>query len=592
MEPLAIAVLALLVIAAGNQLAPKVGLASPLILLTLGIGVGLLPWVQGVQVAPGLILEGVLPPLLFATAVSMPVMDFRRELRSVAALAIGLVMVSALLLGMMVHLLVPELSLPWAVALGAVLSPTDAVAVAIVRGQGVNHRIVTVLEGEGLLNDASALVLLSAAVAAGLDTDAGALRPISLATGFVMTLAVAVVVGWLVGEVTIRVRAKVTDPAADTVISFTVPFLASIPAEHLGGSGLVAAVVAGLVVSFHGPKLLPPGNRRAAHANWRTLELVLEGAVFLVVGIQAYGIVNELRLDPATPTLGHAVVLAVLAGALVLVVRAAFVAVILLWLRAVRLRSSRRLSQQAERIARFEDRLSHACDVDEELLSSRNLSPEDWLKALNRWHSRLDRGRRRQKRASNDLAYFTAASLGPREGAVIVWAGMRGAVTLAAAQTLPLSAPLRPLLLLVALLVAVGSLVVQGLTLPLLIRVVKPLMAVAGEDEEERRRVLRIMRNAVKDSALAETLREQVPDETRGLTNSFSTVGRALAVNAPSSLPHGLSHAQLRFLAVEAIHAQRDALLDARDEGVFSSTTLQYVLDRLDAEEVMLAGHH
>lgn len=592
MDPLAIAVLALLVIAAGNQLAPKVGLASPLVLLTLGIGVGLLPWVQGVEVAPELILEGVLPPLLFATAVAMPVMDFRRELRSVAALAIGLVVASALLLGLMIHLLLPAVSLPWAVALGAVLSPTDAVAVAIARGQGVNHRIITVLEGEGLLNDASALVLLSAAVAAGLNTDAGALRPMSLATGFVMALAVAVVVGWLVGEATIRVRSRVTDSAVDTVISFTVPFLASIPTEYLGGSGLVAAVVAGLVVSFHGPQMLPPGNRRAAHANWRTLELVLEGAVFLVVGIQAYGIANELRLDPSTPTVGHAVLLAVLSGALVMVVRAVFVAAILWWLRSARRRNHRRLSAQAERIARFEERLSHACDVDEELLASRDLSPEDWLKALNRWHSRLDKGRRRQKRATNDMAYFTAATLGPREGTVIVWAGMRGAVTLAAAQTLPLSAPLRPLLLLVALLVAVGSLVVQGLTLSLVIRLVKPLMAVEGEDEEEKRRVLKVMRNAVKESALAEALRDQGLDDTRGLTRSFSTVGRALAANSPGSLPHGLSPSQLRYLAVEAIHAQREALLEARDEGVFSSTTLQYALDRLDAEEVMLAAHH
>ncbi|SPT53953.1 Sodium, potassium, lithium and rubidium/H(+) antiporter [Actinomyces bovis] len=592
MESLVIAVVALLVIAACNQLAPKVGLASPLILLTLGIGVGFIPWVQAIEVEPELILEGVLPPMLFATAVSMPVMDFRRELRSVAALAVGLVLVSAVLLGLVVQLLVPPISLPWAIALGAVLSPTDAVAVAIARVMGVNHRIITVLEGEGLFNDATALVLLSSAVAAGLDAGAGALRPASLAIGFVQALAVAVLVGWLVGEATIRLRRRVTDPAADTVISFTVPFLASIPAEHLGGSGLVAAVVAGLVVSVHGPKLLPPGNRRAADTNWRTIELVLEGGVFLVMGLQAYGIVHELQVDPATPTVSHAILLAGLAGALILVVRAIFVAAILFWLRQARRRNQRRLHLYEERLARFEDRLAHSCDVDEELLASRHLSPEAWQQALDRWHNRLDRGRRRQQRARNDLAYFTAATLGPREGAVIIWAGMRGAVTLAAAQTLPLSAPLRPLLLLVALLVAAGSLVIQGLTLPLLVRVVNPLMAAAGEDEEEKLRVLKIMRNVVKESALAETLREQVPEESRGLTKSFSTVGRALAANAPTKLPHELSQSQLRGLAVEAIHAQRDALLEARDEGLFSSTTLQYALERLDAEEVMLAAHH
>lgn len=131
---LLIAVLGLLIIAACNQLAPKVGVASPLILLAVGVLVGFLPWGGTVEVEPDLILEVVLPPLLFGAAVGMPVMDFRRELRSVAGLAIGLVVVSALVIGFVVHALVPVISLAWAIALGAVLSPTDAVAVSIARG--------------------------------------------------------------------------------------------------------------------------------------------------------------------------------------------------------------------------------------------------------------------------------------------------------------------------------------------------------------------------------------------------------------------------------------------------------------------------
>ncbi len=144
--PLLIAVVGLLVIAACHQLAPKAGVASPLILLALGIGTGFLPWVDAIEVDPDLILQVVLPPLLLAAAVSMPVMDFRRELRSVSVLAIGLVVISAVVLGAVVHLLVPAVPLPWAIALGAVLSPTDAVAVAIARRSGVSHRVITVLE--------------------------------------------------------------------------------------------------------------------------------------------------------------------------------------------------------------------------------------------------------------------------------------------------------------------------------------------------------------------------------------------------------------------------------------------------------------
>ena len=619
--PLFVAVAGLLVIAACNQLAPKVGVASPLILLALGVGVGFLPWVAAVEVEPEIILEMVLPPLLFAAAVSMPVMDFRRELQTVAGLAIGLVVVSALVLGVVIHLLVPAIALPWAIALGAVLSPTDAVAVSIARGSGVSHRIITILEGEGLFNDATALVLLSSAVSAGLMTNEDALEPLTLAGEFLLALAVALVVGWSVGVVAVRVRSRISDSAADTAVSFTVPFLASVPAEHLGGSGLVAAVVAGLVVSYRGPRLLPPSNRRTAQKNWRTVELILEGGVFLVMGLQAYGIVHELTDDPAGAGLGLALLVAVVCGALTVVVRAAFVTPLLAWLAELRRRSVRRVDLGEERIAQFEERLAHACDADEEMLAARNLSTEEWQRALERWRRRLERGRRRQKRARSDLAYFLSQSLGPREGAVIVWAGMRGAVTLAAAQTLPLEAPMRSFMLLVALVVAAGSLVIQGLTLTPFIQLVKPQMASHGADEEERARLMRLLGHAVKDTALAQFIagqpgelsQAQDPSSAQqagragGTMFSLPSVGKAMyagqlqaggeAASESGTLAArqalgALPREKMRALAKEAIHAQRDALLDARDDGVFSSQTLEAALMRLDAEEVLLDATH
>lgn len=610
---LIIAVVGLLVIAACNQLAPKVGVASPLILLALGIAVGFLPWVGAVEVEPEIVLEGILPPLLFGAAVGIPVMDFRRELRSISALAIGLVLISAVVLGLVVHTLVPVISLPWAIALGAVLSPTDAVAVSIARGSGVSHRIITILEGEGLFNDATALVLLSSATSAALMTDAEALRPATLAGDFLLALVVALAVGWAVGELTIRVRARITDPAADTVVSFTVPFLASIPAEHLGGSGLVAAVVAGLVVSHHGPRLLSPASRRAAGANWHTVELILEGAVFLLMGLQAYGIVHEVHVEGLG--VGLAVEIAVLTGALTVLLRTLFVGPLLAWLRVVRRRNTRRLEHNAERIGQFEEDLARASQVDDEVLEARNLSREAWKRRMDRRHRALEAGRRKHRRAKSDMAYFVADTLGPREGAVVVWAGMRGAVTLAAAQTLPLDAPMRPFLLLVALLVASGSLVLQGLSLGLLIRLVRPQMAEEHQDAAERKCLVSVLGSAVKETALAQALAEhaQQASGTRsraGLTRAFSTVGRAWAhapLGADSDTPLGgvpvdadgagedrtalLAPDQVRDLAIEAIHAQRSALLDARDEGLFSSTTLASAMERLDAEEIMLDAH-
>ncbi len=410
-----IAVAGLLVIAACNQLAPRVGVASPLLLLVLGIGIGFLPFVTAIELNPEIVLEAVLPPLLYSTAVSMPVADFRRELRSVSALAVGLVAVSAVVIGLVAHMLVPAIPLPWAIALGAVLSPTDAVAIAIVRGLGVTDRIITILEGEGLFNDATALILLSSAVSAGVARSTDSLEPGALAAQFLTSLALALFIGWAVGTLAVRVRARISESTADTVVSFTVPFLASLPAEYLGGSGLVAAVVAGLITSYRGPWLLSPVHRVNARHNWRTIELILEGGVFLFMGLQAYGIVQEVaEVGYGART---AVILAVSAWVLTVLVRLVFVAPMLVWLGWVRRRRSRRLE------------------------------------------------------------YFTSEPLGPREGAVIIWAGMRGAVTLAAAQTLPLSTPARPLLLLVALLVSGGSLIVQGLTLDPLIRLMRPRMA-------------------------------------------------------------------------------------------------------------------
>lgn len=416
---LLIAVLGLLIITACNQLAPKVGVASPLILLAVGVLVGFLPWVGTVEVDPDIILEVVLPPLLFGAAVGMPVMDFRRELRSVAGLAIGLVVVSALAIGFVVHALVPVVSLAWAIALGAVLSPTDAVAVSIARGAGVNHRIITILEGEGLFNDATALVLLSAAVTAGQAGGEG-VTAWSVACDFLLALGVAVVIGLGVGELGVRVRGRITDPAADTVFSFVMPFLASVPAEHLGGSGLVAAVVAGLVVSRRRLSIMGAQNRRFAQQNWKTVELVLEGGIFLLMGLQAYGIYHEVDVLPDGPGVARAVLVAVVAGALTVVLRALFVAPLLAWLASARHRNARRVEAGTERLAVFEDRLSHACDVDEEMLAARNLTQADWQQALDRWRHRLDRGHRKHARVSNDLAYWTQTPLGPHEGAVIV----------------------------------------------------------------------------------------------------------------------------------------------------------------------------
>lgn len=611
-----IALLGMLIIVATQFIAPKVGVASPLILLGVGLAIGFLPQVGAIEIAPHIILEIILPPLLFSAAVRMPTMDFRREMQAVAMLAIPLVFISSFAIGFLINWMVPQISLAWGVALGAVLSPTDAVAVTIAKRSGVSHRIITVLEGEGLFNDATSLVLLAAAMKAGLAADNDALNPALLTGRVLIALGIAIVVGLIVGEVGVRIRSIIKDPSTDTVFSFAMPFIASIPAEHVGGSGLVAAVVAGLVVSGRRAGMISAQNRRFSQQNWSTMTLMLESGIFLAMGLQAFGIIEDADGDGGG--LARAAVIAVIAGSLIMVIRALFIAFMLTWLDHRRKHRKRRYHAEAERLEAFEHRMAQACVVDSEVLASRNLSEEQWLRTMNLWRRRLRIRERQHAVRRSDIDYFENEPLGPREGSVIVWAGMRGAITLAAAQTISSDAPMRSFLLTIALFIASGALVIQGLSLPWLIRLIKPKMASADISEEEREELRQVMSSALVDTALAQAIKE-VDAQTllsAGVSRTLSRLGNVVDLqSSPSSgavsepLPdtdgeneatpvemsgeeveRSFTRDQIRELALEAIHAQRDALLQARDEGIFSSAALEGALARLDNEEILLVS--
>ena len=611
-----IALLGMLIIVATQFIAPKVGVASPLILLGVGLAIGFLPQVGAIEIAPHIILEIILPPLLFSAAVRMPTMDFRREMQAVAMLAIPLVFISSFAIGFLINWMVPQISLARGVALGAVLSPTDAVAVTIAKRSGVSHRIITVLEGEGLFNDATSLVLLAAAMKAGLAADNDALNPALLTGRVLIALGIAIVVGLIVGEMGVRIRSIIKDPSTDTVFSFAMPFIASIPAEHVGGSGLVAAVVAGLVVSGRRAGMISAQNRRFSQQNWSTMTLMLESGIFLAMGLQAFGIIEDADGDGGG--LARAAVIAVIAGSLIMVIRALFIALMLTWLDHRSKHRKRRYEAQAGRLEAFEQRMAQACVVDSEVLASRNLSEEQWLRTMNLWRRRLRIRERQHAVRRSDIDYFENEPLGPREGSVIVWAGMRGAITLAAAQTISSDAPMRSFLLTIALFIASGALVIQGLSLPWLIRLIKPKMASADISEEEREELRQVMSSALVDTALAQAIKE-VDAQTllsAGVSRTLSRLGNVVDLqSSPSSgavsepLPdtdgeneatpvemsgeeveRSFTRDQIRELALEAIHAQRDALLQARDEGIFSSAALEGALARLDNEEILLVS--
>jgi NhaP-type Na+/H+ or K+/H+ antiporter len=547
---LIVVVIALLVISAATTLGPRLGFAAPLLLVVVGIGASLLPFIPDIDIEPEWILAGVLPPLLYSASVSMPAMNFRREFTAISGLSFVLVVVSSLIVGMVFAWLVPGLGLAWGIALGAIVSPTDAVATSIVKRAGAPPRVVTVLEGESLLNDATALVILRAAIA-------GAAASVSLwgvLGNFVFAIAVAGIIGYVVGRLNLMVRARVEEAPVNTVISFAVPFLAAIPAEELGASGLVAAVVAGLVTGHGAARVLSPQHRLSDSQNWRTVELILEGAVFLVMGLELSTIVSDVRANHTG--IGTAAGLAVLALLLTLVVRAAYVAPLLAGLK-FRADRGARLKPW---IATTQARLANPDTAEEvfDKFGSRSSGPLE---------ERVGRFSTRLRRLVADIDYLLAQPLGWREGTVIVWAGMRGAITLAAAQTLPEDAPGRPLLILIAFLVATSSLLLQGGTLPRLISLVKP----AGVDEsvayDERLRLMSLL-----DQTAAAVKNESGDDDQGGYPAESD---RAQGDNS-------------RRLTLAVISAQRQALLDARDDGSFSADALNAALAVLDADQISL----
>jgi CPA1 family monovalent cation:H+ antiporter len=546
MEFLIIAVLGLLAIAGATTLGARWGVATPLLLVALGIGVSLLPFVPAVVIEPEWILAGVLPPLLYSASVSMPGMDFRREFTAIAGLSVALVVLSSIILGLFFSWIIPGLSLPWGIALGAIVSPTDAVATSIVKRLGAPPRIIAMLEGESLLNDATALVLLRAAIAG----TAASVSLWSVVGNFAYAVVVAVVIGLIIGKLNLLVRARVKDATVNTVISFTVPFLASIPAEMLHASGLVAAVVAGLVTGRGAIRVLSPQHRLSDSQNWKTIELILEGAIFLTMGLELTAIVGDVQADHGG--IGFSIAIAAAALVLTIVVRTVYVTLLLSGLQ----RNANRKARRKPRLAQIKEQLENP---DTGFSRRRGPAPQ----------ARIDRFSGTLRRMLADIEYFASQPLGWREGSIVVWAGMRGAITLAAAQTLP-DTHLRSVLVFIAFLVAGGSLLLQGGTLARVFSWVKPATVDPAAEGVERVRLMALL-DAAADEARA--------DEAR-----------AAAARADHSDPGDTRWpaAESKRLRLAEIASQRAALLRARDDGTFSASSLNAALSVLDADQVRL----
>jgi CPA1 family monovalent cation:H+ antiporter len=501
-------------------LAERTRISAPIVLVIVGLAVSQVPGVPEYELNPEVVLFFFLPPLLYAAAWQSSVRSFRNDLRAITLLSVGLVLATTAAVGFAAWALIPGLPLAAGFALGAIIAPPDAIAASAVgRELGLPRRLMTILSGESLLNDATALTALRVAIAAV----AGGITLLEAGEMLVVAAVGGAAVGLAIGWALHRVR-RWLQPVLENALSLFVPFVAYLAAEVAHASGVVAVVVAGLYLS-RTSTTSRSATRLQGWSTWELINFVLEAVVFLLIGLQLPAVLESLSRDEyaAADTLVWS--LAILA--LVVVVRFAWV------FPATYL--PRRLSRR---------------------IRERDPAPP-WSHAV-----------------------------------VVSWAGMRGVVSLAAAFALAADFPQRDLILFITFVVVFGTLVLQGLTLPWVIR---RLGVVGREAYTDRLAEANAQHRAVRagvdrlDQLLAEEtapppveivdkLRTQAEHRANGAWERIgdATTGR----ETPSAL--------YRRLRTEMLRAERDEFVRLRDRGELDDEVLRAVVRDLDLEEAML----
>ncbi|MDX6299172.1 MAG: monovalent cation/hydrogen antiporter [Nocardioidaceae bacterium] len=495
----------------------RLDLPAPIVLVAVGAAGSSLPFVPQVHLTAEVVLVGLLPPLLYSAALQTSLVDFNANRRAILLLSIGLVAFTTVGVAVTAYYVLPAISWPAAFALGAVVAPPDAVsATAIARRIGIPRRIVTVLEGESLLNDATALVALRTAIGLG-----GSVTVLGVGLDFVKAAGGGIVVGLGLYLLVGLVRKHVADAVIDTSLSLVTPFVAYVAAEEIHGSGVLAVVVAGLLLGHRAPVLQTAGSRIAERLNWRTISFLLENSVFLLIGLQARSIIADVEAS-AVPML-DVVKLCVATFLAVVVLR-------LVWVFP----------------ARF-------------LLVRPGPDP--------------DTGR-------HPSWQYTA---------VLGWAGMRGVVTLAAAFAIPGRFAYRETLILTALVVAAGTLFLQGSTLPWLVRRLR-LPPPDPREDALARAALFEKASAAGLSRLEEHVGDEDPFDTVGALRTRAAQRNTAAwerLGGTSSDEETPSEAYSR-LRLEMLDAEREKVLQVRGTGAIPHEVVEDVLTALDVEESML----
>jgi Na+/H+ antiporter len=302
--------LLLVVVAALVTLARHLRTPYPVLLLMGGLALGAMPNARPIEVAPDAILLLVLPPIVYLAAFYTPIRSFRTDIGNIASLAVGLVLASTIAAAGIALALVPGMTVPVAIALGAIVSPPDEVAaLAILERLAVPRRVIALLQGESLLNDATALTVYRVALGAAMATaPALTLAPIGQIVGVALGgVAIGLAVGWLIAGV----RTRLSDLPVEITVSLLTPYAAYLPAELLGTSGVLATVTAGLYLGRRASRIMGFDVRLAGRAVWEMLIFLLNGVVFLLIGLKMAELVREMHRPALIALFGVGLVVSV-----------------------------------------------------------------------------------------------------------------------------------------------------------------------------------------------------------------------------------------------------------------------------------------
>jgi Na+/H+ antiporter len=514
------AVLAILVaVAILYEVARRVGVPYPTLLVLGGLGLAFVPGLPRIELEPDLVLLVFLPPLLFSAAVETPGRELRANAAPLLRLSIGLVLFTTVLVAAVAQGTIDGLGWAAAFALGAIVAPTDALAAtAVFRRLGAPRIVTTLIEGEALFNDATALVTYRAAVIAAVS---GTFLLVNGIAGFVVAAAGGIVIGLAVGRLAAEILGRLDDPPVEVVLSLVVPFAAYLPADALGLSGVLAAVAAGLVIGSRLGVILSPNSRVLWLTTWKMVGFVLNGFLFVLIGLQLPAIAGGLGTHSVAEVLG----LVALVSVIVVAGRFAWVIV-----------------------------------------------------------SSLLPGSPRQVIARQDPALAGRLTL------LVSWAGLRGAVSLAAALALPVGFPERNLILLITFGVILVTLVGQGLTLPAAVRWAVGDSVVTDSDEGTLARDV-AYRAGLEEIERArplwpthEPLLQRLESELRDRTQHLATEDPD---ETAERRQERLEHEEIQR---GVISAQRAAVIELRDRREINDQTLREIERDLDLEELRMEG--